>query len=47
METFRARKVEVRSNREQARELDGDVIAPARSLVVCVRPAALILCVPA
>ncbi|MDQ1651343.1 MAG: hypothetical protein QOI35_543 [Cryptosporangiaceae bacterium] len=47
METFRARRIEVRSNRRQARELDGDVIAPARSLVVCVRPAALTLCVPA
>ncbi|MDQ1647043.1 MAG: hypothetical protein QOJ50_3227 [Cryptosporangiaceae bacterium] len=47
METFRARRIEVRSNRRQARELDGDVIAPARSLVVRVRPAALTLCVPA
>jgi diacylglycerol kinase family enzyme len=46
METYQARKVEVHSDREQARELDGDVIAPARSLVVCIRPAALTLCVP-
>ena len=46
METFRARKIEVRSNRNQARELDGDVIAPASALVACVRPAALTVCVP-
>jgi YegS/Rv2252/BmrU family lipid kinase len=47
METFRARKVEVRSNHEQPRELDGDVIAPSRSLTVTVRSAALTVCVPA
>ena len=46
METFRARSVDVRSNRVQQRELDGDVIAPDRSLTVSVRPAALTLCVP-
>jgi diacylglycerol kinase family enzyme len=46
METFRARSVDVRSDRVQQRELDGDVIAPDRSLTVSVRPAALTLCVP-
>jgi len=46
METFRAHKVEVLSNRVEDRELDGDVIEPARSLVVTVRPGALCLCVP-
>jgi diacylglycerol kinase family enzyme len=45
METFRARTIEVRSDRAQPRELDGDVIAPARSLSVTVRPAALTVCV--
>jgi diacylglycerol kinase family enzyme len=47
METFRARTIEVRSDRHQARELDGDVIAPARVLTIAVRPAALTVCVPA
>ncbi len=46
METFRARHVEVYSNRAQPRELDGDLIEPARSLDVTIRPAALWLCVP-
>jgi YegS/Rv2252/BmrU family lipid kinase len=46
METFQARRVEVTSGREQPRELDGDVIAPARSLTVTIRPRALCLCVP-
>lgn len=46
METFRARRVEVSSDRAQPRELDGDVIPPARSLVAAVRPEALTLCVP-
>ncbi len=32
METFRARHVEVFSNRTQPRELDGDLIEPARTL---------------
>jgi diacylglycerol kinase family enzyme len=47
LETFRARTVEVHSDREQPRELDGDVIAPARSLIVTIRPSALTLCVAA
>ncbi|MBE1488589.1 diacylglycerol/lipid kinase family protein [Plantactinospora soyae] len=46
MEVLRARRVTISSNREQARELDGDVIPPGRSLQVAVRPAALWLCVP-
>jgi diacylglycerol kinase family enzyme len=44
METFRARRIEVLSDRIRPRELDGDVIAPARSLIVTVRPRALIMC---
>jgi diacylglycerol kinase family enzyme len=46
METFRARRVDITSDREQARELDGDVIEPGRSLSVVVAPGALCLCVP-
>jgi diacylglycerol kinase family enzyme len=47
METFRARTVQVISDRQQPRELDGDVIAPARSLIINVRPSALTVCAPA
>jgi diacylglycerol kinase family enzyme len=46
METFRATRVEVTSDREQPRELDGDVIEPGRSLSVSIKPGALCLCVP-
>lgn len=47
METYRARRVEVRSDRPEQREVDGDVIEPSRELIATVRPAALTLCVPA
>jgi diacylglycerol kinase family enzyme len=46
METFTAARVEVRSNRSQPRQLDGDLIDPGRQLLVTVRPKALLLCVP-
>jgi diacylglycerol kinase family enzyme len=46
METFRAKRVEVYSNRVQPRELDGDLIEPARHLDVTIKPAALWVCVP-
>jgi diacylglycerol kinase family enzyme len=46
METFQARHVEVFSNRPQPRELDGDLIEPARTLDVTIAPGALWLCVP-
>ena len=46
METFRAQRVEVRCDRAQPRELDGDLIEPGRELTAVVRPAALWLCVP-
>jgi YegS/Rv2252/BmrU family lipid kinase len=46
LETFRARRVEIESDRVQPRELDGDVIDPGRTLVITVRPSALTLCVP-
>jgi YegS/Rv2252/BmrU family lipid kinase len=45
-ETFRARQVEIESDRVQPRQLDGDVIAPGRTLVIEVRPSALTICVP-
>ena len=46
METFTAGRVEIRSTRDQPRQLDGDLIAPGRDLLVIVRPQALLLCVP-
>jgi YegS/Rv2252/BmrU family lipid kinase len=46
LETFRAREVEIESDRLQPRELDGDVIDAGRTLVIAVRPGALTLCVP-
>jgi diacylglycerol kinase family enzyme len=47
LQTFRARQVEVASARPEAREMDGDLIAPARVLSAAIHPAALLLCVPA
>jgi diacylglycerol kinase family enzyme len=46
METFRAEHIEVTSDRQQRRELDGDLIEPPPPLAAAVRPAALWLCVP-
>ncbi|WP_345515858.1 diacylglycerol/lipid kinase family protein [Phytohabitans houttuyneae] len=46
MEVFRARRIQVTSNRAQPRQLDGDVIAPGRVLRAEMRPEALWLCVP-
>jgi len=46
MELFRARRVEIVSDRAQPRELDGDLIEPGRSLTAEIRPGALWLCVP-
>jgi diacylglycerol kinase family enzyme len=46
METYTAARVEIRSNRSQPRELDGDLIEPGPVLSVSVRPRALVLCVP-
>ncbi len=46
METFTAERVEIRSDREQPRQLDGDLIEPAKTLKITVRPRALLLCVP-
>ncbi|MGQ7295639.1 diacylglycerol/lipid kinase family protein [Quadrisphaera sp. KR29] len=46
LEVHRASRVVVRSDREHPRELDGDVIDPARVLAITVRRRALELCVP-
>jgi undecaprenyl-diphosphatase len=46
LETFQARHVEIHSDTEQPRELDGDLIEPASTLTAAVRPAALWVCVP-
>jgi diacylglycerol kinase family enzyme len=46
MEVLRARYVEIISDRDQPRQLDGDAIAPGRTLTVSLRPRALTLCVP-
>lgn len=46
MEVIRGSRITISSDREQPRELDGDVIAAARTLQVTVRPSALWLCVP-
>ena len=46
METYTAARVEIRSNRSQPRQLDGDLIAAGKQLLVTVRPKALLLCVP-
>lgn len=41
LERLRARRVEITAERPLPREVDGEVIAPARTLAVAVRPAAL------
>jgi undecaprenyl-diphosphatase len=46
VETFQVRHVEISCDREQPRELDGDLIEPSRTLTAAVRPAALWLCMP-
>jgi diacylglycerol kinase (ATP) len=46
MDVLRGSHITVTCDREQPRQLDGDVIEPGRSLTVTVRPAVLELCVP-
>ncbi|AEB43743.1 diacylglycerol kinase catalytic region [Micromonospora maris AB-18-032] len=46
MEEFRARRVEITSNRAQPRELDGDLIEPGTTLQAQIHRRALWLCVP-
>jgi diacylglycerol kinase family enzyme len=47
LETFKARRVEVIAGRPQAREADGELLAPGSVLSVVVRESALTVCVPA
>jgi diacylglycerol kinase family enzyme len=46
METFTAERVEITSDHAQARQLDGDLIEPGKTLEIQVRHRALLLCVP-
>jgi diacylglycerol kinase family enzyme len=46
METYTAERIEMYSNRPQARQLDGDLIEPGKTLKIQVRHRALLLCVP-
>lgn len=43
---YRARHVEIRADRDLPRQVDGEVIAPARALTVTVLPGALLVRVP-
>ncbi|HTS97168.1 MAG TPA: diacylglycerol kinase family protein [Streptosporangiaceae bacterium] len=47
LERHRARRVEIETQADQPRQVDGEVIAPGRALIVEVRPAALLVQVPA
>ncbi len=46
MSTYRAERVEIRSDRSQPRQLDGDLIEPSAQLVIELRAKSLLLCVP-
>jgi diacylglycerol kinase family enzyme len=46
METYTAQRIEIRSARPQPRQLDGDLIAPGKTMSITVRRRALLLCVP-
>ena len=46
MVTLRGRHIRIDGDRPVPRQLDGDVVDPAASLVITVHPAALVLCVP-
>lgn len=46
MQVLRARRIEVVSDVDQPRQLDGDAISPGRRLSITIRSAALELCVP-
>ena len=47
LERFRARQVEITCDADLPRQTDGEVIAPGRSLMVTIRPGALIVRTPA
>ena len=44
--SYRARRVEIRADRQLPRQVDGEVIEPGRALTVTVLPAALLVRVP-
>jgi len=46
LERHRAQRVEIQADAELPRQVDGEVIAPSRSLTVTVRPGALVVRVP-
>jgi diacylglycerol kinase family enzyme len=46
MERYTAQRIEIRSARPQPRQLDGDLIAPGKTMSITVRHRALSLCVP-
>ena len=45
-EVFRGSRITVTSDKDEPRQLDGDVIDPGRTLTITVRPGALEVCVP-
>jgi undecaprenyl-diphosphatase len=47
LERHQARQVEIHADAELPRQVDGELIAPSRSLMVAVRPGALLVRVPA
>lgn len=47
LQRHRARQVEIHADAELPRQVDGEIIAPGRSLTVAVRPGALLVRVPA
>jgi diacylglycerol kinase (ATP) len=47
LERYRARRVEIQAGTDLPREVDGEVIAPGRTLIIEVRPGALLVRVPA
>jgi diacylglycerol kinase family enzyme len=46
METYTAERIEIKSDRVQQRQLDGDLIEPGKTMQIKIKPKALLLCVP-
>jgi diacylglycerol kinase family enzyme len=46
LERYRARRVDIRAGQELPRQVDGEMIGPADSLTVAIRPGALVVRVP-
>lgn len=47
LERYRARRIEIHTDAELPREVDGEMITPGRSLTITLRPGALLVRVPA